>query len=120
MRSKYTPEITHKICALIADGNYVKTACEAVGISQECHYNWIKVYDEYSEAIKKAEAASEAWHVNNIKKAASKSWQASAWYLERKFAQRWGRQIVIQTNDTKLDKLLDAFDAEVRRPDAAD
>lgn len=118
MRSKYTPAITHQICALIADGNYVKTACEAVGIHVDTHYGWLKQYSEYSDAVKKAEAASEAWHVNNIKKAASRSWQASAWYLERKYSQRWGRQIVIQTNDTKLDKLLDAFDAEVKRPDA--
>ena len=118
MRSKYTDQNVSKICALLADGNYVTVACAAIGMTTETHYQWIKRYSDYADAVKKAEAASEAWHVNNIKKAASRSWQASAWYLERKYSQRWGRQIVIQTNDTKLDKLLDAFDAEVKRPDA--
>ena len=29
-----TPELQEKICSIIADGNYIETACNAVGIAQ--------------------------------------------------------------------------------------
>lgn len=41
--------------------------------------------------IKRAEADNEARNVALILRAAQKSWQAAAWYLERKYARRWAR-----------------------------
>jgi hypothetical protein len=47
---------------------------------------------EFCEAVKKAEAEAEAAAVVQIKAAASSgTWQAAAWFLERKFKDRWAR-----------------------------
>ena len=40
-----------------------------------------------------AMAEAEALHVGVIATAARKSWQASAWFLERKYPQKWGRRV---------------------------
>lgn len=42
--------------------------------------------------VKKAEAIAENAAIQTIQKASEKNWQASAWWLERKFKDRWGRQ----------------------------
>ena len=43
--------------------------------------------------VKKAEAEAEAAAVLQIRKAANEgTWQAAAWYLERKFKDRWSRR----------------------------
>jgi hypothetical protein len=42
--------------------------------------------------VKKAEARAENAAIQTIQKASEKNWQASAWWLERKFKDRWGRQ----------------------------
>jgi transposase-like protein len=101
-RSKLTPELRDRICALVRGGNYHKVAAQACGIGQSTLYEWIEKgeaskdkkseYAEFSEAIKKADAEAESADVLIIKKAAKKSWQAAAWLLERKRFQRWARR----------------------------
>ena len=50
-------------------------------------------YFQFFQAVKRAEAEAEAAAVLHIKKAASEgTWQAAAWYLERKYKDRWSRQ----------------------------
>lgn len=47
---------------------------------------------QFWQEVKKAEAEAEAAAVLHIKKAASEgTWQAAAWYLERKFKDRWSK-----------------------------
>ena len=49
-------------------------------------------YFQFWRVIKKAEAEAEAAAVLHIKKAANDgTWQAAAWYLERKHKDRWGK-----------------------------
>jgi len=40
-------------------------------------------------SIGQAEARNKSFHMDNIKSAGKKSWQASAWYLERCYAERY-------------------------------
>lgn len=95
-----TPELTKQVVDLIAAGNYIETSCAVVGISKQTFYRWMKEGNagltvetaEFCDAVKKALGRSEARDVAIIGKAASKSWQAAAWRLERKFPDRWGRQ----------------------------
>lgn len=101
-RSKCTDKTISEIAALVAEGNYVEQACKAVGIGQSTYYLWKekgndpnnkdKQYKKFVEAIEQAEALSEAKHVRNITRAAKTTWQASAWLLERKHGDRWGRK----------------------------
>ena len=51
-------------------------------------------YVEFLEAVKKAEAEAEALRVSRISKAGKEgNWQADAWYLERRYPDRWGKRV---------------------------
>ena len=91
---------------LIRDGNYVETAAAIAGIAKNTFYDWVrqgarladrldkgeKLWQkemrlvDFSYAVKKATAESEASDLAKINKAASDgAWQAAAWRLERRF-----------------------------------
>ena len=91
--------IQAKMVQAIEGGNYAPTAAEYAGIATSTHYNWLKQgeagvtpYVEYLEAIKKAEAVAEVRNVTLIQNAATTTWTAAAWYLERKHWDRWGKK----------------------------
>ena len=110
--SKLTLEVQNKLVDLIKAGSYSATAAQVCGISPSTYYNWMrdgrdalakqeeghkltagnKRYLEFMHAIKEAEAIAESIAIAQIRRAAQDgSWQAAAWYLERKHAERWGR-----------------------------
>ena len=95
-KTKYTKELGDKIAGLVAQGNYQCVAAAAMGIHEATYYRWLNRFGEFREAIEKAEAVSEAKRVQVILKASEKSWQAAAWYLERKHHQRWIRKQQMQ------------------------
>ena len=101
--TKLTTELTEKICEALRAGNYIETACEFAGIVPATYYRWIADSEkpdagvllvEFREAVKKARATAEVRNVALIQQAAQdpNKWQASAWWLERSFPNRWGRQ----------------------------
>jgi hypothetical protein len=108
--SKLTPERIKKVAALVREGNYARQAAAASGIGESTYYLWLqqgreaqaktgtltaheKRAVEFLEAIKSAEAAAEAEALSVIQGAGRDgTWQAAAWYLERKHADRWGRK----------------------------
>ncbi len=91
-------------------GLYVNQACELTGISLSSYYGWKAKAEEIEErdddnpipadqlfldfldAVKKARATAEAYHLRNVRDAGETSWQASAWWLERSAPERWGRR----------------------------
>ncbi len=52
---KYSKELTKKICEYLKEGNTINTTCQAVGISKETFFQWMKKPD-FSDFIKKAMA----------------------------------------------------------------
>lgn len=82
---KYSNELTAEICKYLRAGNNQRDSAILSGISEETFYTWIKTKPEFSEPIKKAEQECKARNIAFIQKAAEKSWQAAAWYLERKY-----------------------------------
>ena len=52
---KYSKELTEKICKHLKQGNTINTTCQAVGISKETFFQWMKKPD-FSDSIKKAMA----------------------------------------------------------------
>lgn len=91
--------IQNAMVEAIRNGNYASTAAEACGISSTTHYRWmeqgedgIEPYSGYRDAIKRAEAEAEMNAVKVIKAASLENWTAGAWYLERKFPDKWGRK----------------------------
>jgi hypothetical protein len=104
--TKLTPELQERICLAIRAGNYIEVAASFAGIHKDTFYRWLKrgarasrgIYREFSDAVEKALADSEAGDVARISKAAEQGhWQAAAWRLERKHPQRWGRRDRVQT-----------------------
>lgn len=101
-QSKLTPETQKKIVDAISEGNYLVTAAAIGGVTYTTLNNWMKkgesassgAYVEFLEAVKKAEAEAEALRVSRISKAGKEgNWQADAWYLERRYPDRWGKRV---------------------------
>ncbi len=101
-QSKLTPETQKKIVDAIAEGNYLETASAIGGITYATLNNWMNkgssalsgAYFEFFDAVKKAEAEAEALRISRISKAGQAgNWQADAWYLERRYPERWGKRI---------------------------
>lgn len=94
--TKLTPERAEALIELLRDGVYVETACAACGVGTSTFYRWMTIdrepYVEFRDAVKKAEAEAETRAVEVVRNAATTSWQAAAWWLERKFPERWGRR----------------------------
>ncbi|MDQ0417577.1 transposase-like protein [Croceifilum oryzae] len=97
---KLTPEIQQKIVDSLRMGNYIETAAAYSGISKSTLYDWLKKgareengkYKNFSDAVQKAMAEAEMRDVAVISQASKENWQASAWRLERKYPNRWGRK----------------------------
>jgi DNA invertase Pin-like site-specific DNA recombinase len=100
-RTKLTPELVKTFTDSLAEGNAIETAAAVAGISETTYYRWLQAgreakggaFWEFCEAIKRAEAESEAERVRRIRTAGQGgNWQADAWWLERRRPERWGRK----------------------------
>jgi hypothetical protein len=110
--------LINEIAQLIREGNYIETTCRVVGISSQSYRTWKKrgaesrsgIYRRFYEAIDQSEAKAESTYLGIIKDAANgKTWQAAAWYLERRYPDRWGRRQF--TDITSGGKPLQKIDA---------
>lgn len=99
-KTRCTPEMTKRVADAIRGGNYASVAAAYAGIGESTYYEWLKrggegesPFAEFAEAIKEAEAQAEVRNVALIQQAAQGgTWQAAAWYLERKYPARYGRR----------------------------
>ena len=100
-----TPAVTARMADALAKGRCVRAACRLSGISHTSHYEWIKraeagdgpPFADYAAATRKAEAIGEDRHLGNIEAAAGTDaepgdWRASAWLLERRHPEDYGKQ----------------------------
>ncbi len=107
--TRLTKQIIEQLATYIENGNFAMDACKLVGVSESGYYKWLAtgkaVLDgkikmtksnalcvELVEAIKHADAKFKAYHIANINKASKTTWQASAWMLERRFPESYGRR----------------------------
>lgn len=99
---KYNEEVHEKIVDAIREGNNKTVAFKLAGLYEGTAFDWITMgernpekYPEYvklKEDIVQAEAEFEATRVALVKTAADTgTWQAAAWFLERKNPEEWGR-----------------------------
>ena len=93
-----TPEVQARVCEAIAAGNTRKDAAEYAGVGDSTLRAWLArarqkrgngPYRALLAAVKKAEADAVVRNVAIIQKAAGKTWQAAAWWLERKYPENW-------------------------------
>jgi len=87
---KYSPEMTKKICDLLAAGAHRVEVCKAANITISTFYEWLSK-SEFSESIKKAEERGleilEFEALTKIRNA--ESWQSAAWLLERRLGHKY-------------------------------
>jgi hypothetical protein len=86
-RTKYTKELVAELLQILTEGNTIETACGCVGIGQETFFGWQRNKTEFAEAVQKAQKAAIRRNVGIVQVAAKKSWQAAAWWLERRHPQ---------------------------------
>jgi stalled ribosome rescue protein Dom34 len=102
---KLNDELIKKAHFLISEGHYAIVVCSYLGISEKTYYEWTKqgkndneknkesIFSKFFQSIKEAEAKAEIRHIQTIARAASEgTWQASAWFLERKHKDRWSQK----------------------------
>jgi hypothetical protein len=96
-KGKYVSETVKKITEALGAGNTRGASSAYGGIDQSTFDRWMAKYAEFAAAVKDAEARAEVGHVANIAQAArSGNWTASAWWLERRRHQDWGRKDKIE------------------------
>lgn len=99
---KYNADRHTTIVDAVRSGNSLSTSFRLAGINPDTGYEWMRFarenpdhYFEYAHLladIEEAQAAYEASRVSLISTAADTgSWQAAAWWLERRNPETWGR-----------------------------
>ena len=95
--TKFTAEVRKKVLWALRLGNYRKTAAEYAGISERTLCVWVArgeqgeagEYREFLDQVLEAEQTAEVRALGVIHQAATKDWKAAAWFLERKFPERY-------------------------------
>jgi hypothetical protein len=89
--TKRTPRVEADLVAALNAGNTRQAACRYAGIDLHTFGRWLN-YASFASVIEKAEADAEVRNVAVIAKAAQDgTWQASAWWLERRRPLAYGR-----------------------------
>ena len=92
--AKYSEEIIQELEKYLRIGASQKDAATAAGIHEETFYKWMRekeadgtpnteYHPEFTVRIKKAQNDCKLRNLAIIQKAAEKTWQAAAWWLER-------------------------------------
>jgi hypothetical protein len=116
--SKMTPEKVEAICTYLKQGNTRKTSAILAGIGHSTLYEWMEEFPEFADTIKRAEEEAIAHHVQTIHAFSQSNWQASAWYLERRRKEDFGKQdrVDITTNGKDIQSMtVQQLDAELER-----
>ena len=91
--SKRTPEREARLLEALRAGNTRKAACHYAAISDETFSTWQARDLDFLDAVKKAEGDAEVRMVAQIAQAAQTgTWQAAAWWLERRRPDDYGRR----------------------------
>lgn len=107
-RVKDRKAVAAKVIEMVSNGLTIARACEWAGIKPSTFRHWRLDDTTLAHALKKAEIDFEAMHLANITTAASESWQASAWLLERKFKKRYAKITYAQDPKPKTEDLSEA------------
>lgn len=104
-KTKLTKQLQDRIIEHIRNGNYPSISAQLEGVAESTYYSWMKkgreakrknIYREFHDAVREAEAFSEAYHVNLVRKRADQGdLGASKFFLSRKFPERWGKKSTV-------------------------
>ena len=94
MTDQLTEKQKTEICSILGVGGTRQLACNYVGCTLETLIQQTLTDDEFAASMAQSEAACEKKHLYNLFNAAGepKNWHASAWLLERVFADRYAKR----------------------------
>lgn len=102
------PVIVKRLIDAITAGNTFANAIILAGIGERTFYRWMAQGErarsksskarQFWQKVKEAEAQAVNRNVLCISTAARKSWQAAAWYLERRLPEQWGRKDKVESS----------------------
>jgi transposase len=101
--TKLTPELFSAIVDAIRSGNYAQVAAATAGITEQTFYEWLRrgrdepdgIYRRFADAVLAASGEAEQEKLERLRREAladDGDWKAAAWWLERRFPKRWGKQ----------------------------
>jgi succinate dehydrogenase flavin-adding protein (antitoxin of CptAB toxin-antitoxin module) len=116
-----TSEMLDMIGTLLVDGNCKETVAAFLGITRMTWWNWEQrgerepdsIFGEFLYVVEKAQAAAEIGMLRSIRFGAP-GWQSSAWIMERRFPQRWGRRVEIMVR-SEAEKLAARYGKTVEQ-----
>jgi hypothetical protein len=92
--TKRTPQVEADLVQALRAGNTRQAACRFAGITQRTFERWLR-FDGFVALIEKAESDAEVRMVAHVLKAATDgTWQAAAWWLERRRPEAYGRRFL--------------------------
>lgn len=86
---KHTPECEAHILAALRAGATYETAAACGGVSADTLARWRRRYPAFGDAATRAQATAEVHLLAQV--SAAKDWRAAAWWLERRYPERYGR-----------------------------
>lgn len=114
--------IKARIAYYLTIGLDISDACKLADCSDQ-KFNRLRIDPDFEDLVQKSFAQNEMNHISNISTAGDKGfWQASAWYLERRFPEKYGRKdtvvheyrIKMQTLQRVFLEVLDEVDPNLR------
>ena len=90
---KYNAKIVEEICKHLRMGMTQKDSCVLVGISGETFNQWKNNRPDFSDAVEKAQMDCKQRNIGIIQKAALTTWQAAAWWMERKHKDEYAQKV---------------------------
>ena len=110
LRYKFLDEsVWQRLNQAISVGAYIEDACVFAGISSRQFRRWrelaeqgVEPYAEKWEEINKSESQAIVRNLFNIQNASNNgTWQASAWLLERKYPNKYGKKDTVNILDNQ-------------------
>jgi len=107
---KLTTEMIEQICDLLIEGSTIARSAMLTGISESTIYRWLAmgksegaepIYIELVTRVGEAIESSEFELLQRMRIAGSKSdhWRSTAWMLERRFPEKYGKNVSNQVGN---------------------
>jgi hypothetical protein len=87
------------ICDVLREGGTRRNACKCAGISEDTFTRHLKRSEAFALMVVQAEGEAERHAIGVIRAAMPTTWQASAWWLERRRGREWARGAVGEARD---------------------
>ena len=126
--SKFVPERIDRILAAARAGQHRATCARAGGIDYATLKRWLRrakddpAYARFQQDFLDAEHEGEVTRVSEVQTAGATDWRAAAWYLERRYPERWGRRdkLTVTPNPGQppaatADELLKRIESEIEK-----